>query len=112
METSPKLISTVNMYIGLIPLLCKSYSGNSSAYVDYLKSIMIQYMVTFQGIASDCRDVSGMITQIIGIVMPSFFGGKQGMIETNAVSIESNDSYYFFQYLSMQFNLLVSNERG
>jgi len=37
--------------------------------------------------------------------MPSFFGGKQGMIETNAVSIESNDSYYFFQYLSIQFNL-------
>jgi hypothetical protein len=57
---------------------------------------MIQYMVTFQGVASDQRDVSGMITQIIGIVMPSFFGGKQGILETNAVSIESNDSYYFF----------------
>ncbi len=50
------------MYVGLIPILCKSYTGNSSAYIDFLKSIMIQYMVTFQGIASEYREVSGMIT--------------------------------------------------
>jgi hypothetical protein len=97
-------MNTVNMYVGLIPIVCRQYSGIGAIqkggiqeYVNSLKSIMIEYLVTFQESSQSIQVVSKLITEIIGLVMPSFFRtNKPGGLDQNTTAIESNDSYYFF----------------